>query len=193
MTDLPRLIGICGKKRHGKDSVATWLHSYRDFTVMALADELKVMALDIDPHVAVTADEHSGDWGSAIKLSALVQEIGMDRAKTEVADVRRFLQRLGTEGLRARDPGFWTRTLGARIDAAADVPVVVPDVRYDNEAEWILNRGGVVYRVVRAGYDNGGDSHASEAGVSDDLVESTIDNSGRLVDLHQRLDTLWGK
>jgi ribosomal protein S11 len=69
---------------------------------------------------------------------------------------------------------------------AAGVSVAITDVRFDNEAAAVRAAGGRVFRVVRSG-----DSclaaetaaHASEAGVSDALVDGVIVNSGSLDDL----------
>lgn len=59
---------------------------------------------------------------------------------------------------------------------------VVPDVRFDNEAAYVHSVGGIVVRVVRPGQLST-DTHASEAGVSDALVDLLVRNDGNADDL----------
>jgi hypothetical protein len=78
----------------------------------------------------------------------------------------------------------------ARGELAAGRGVVITDVRFDNEAQAIVDAGGEVWRVVRPGWrclDDAAASHSSEAGVSDHLIARTIDNSGSLDDLRTQL------
>ena len=58
--------------------------------------------------------------------------------------------------------------------------VVFDDVRFDNEAEAILARGGRVFRLIRPtlGAVGGAEGHASERGVSDHLITNEIVNLG---------------
>jgi hypothetical protein len=73
--------------------------------------------------------------------------------------VRRFLQELGT-GVRDIDPNFW---INAWADKAASYlrNIVVPDVRFLNEAEYLRENGALLIRIGRPGLDNG-DRHISE-------------------------------
>lgn len=186
---LSSLIGVTGKKRNGKDEVARFLIQHHGYQRMALADELKQMVLDLDPLVVIPDDFDviAVDTVSPIRLSVLVERFGMEAAKN-VPEVRRLLQVFGTEVMRHRDPEFWTNRLAAKIDATA-APVVVPDIRYDNEAEMIHERGGIIVKIVRPNMDDG-DAHASEAGVSPSLVDVTVSNDATLAQLHAKLAQL---
>ena len=53
--------------------------------------------------------------------------------------------------------------------------VVVTDVRFDNEAKAIRDLGGKIVRITRPGLESD-DTHRSEAGVSDDLIDVEIIN-----------------
>ena len=63
--------------------------------------------------------------------------------------VRDLLQYWGTDVRRAQDPIYWLKAMdkyvGQDLDAGAHV--VVDDVRFENEADWVLARGGVLVRV----------------------------------------------
>ena len=185
------VIGVTGKKRHGKDEVARHLVENWGFTRMALADELKQMVLDLDPLVVVPdshtvgTDLHASE---VYRLSVLVERFGMEAAK-EVPEVRRLLQVFGTEVIRNRDEDFWLRVMLNKVERGP-VNIVIPDVRFDNEAEFVHQLGGIVVQVTRPGLDDG-DAHASEAGVSPALIDYSVTNDGTLAALHTKLHGLW--
>lgn len=173
---MTRLIGLAGKARSGKDTAAGFLVA-RGWTRLGFADEVKAMALDIDPIV--------DEWGGPIRLSTVVRNHGWENAKA-VPEVRRFLQRLGTEGIRARDPEFWVRVAMARATEISG-PVVFTDVRFANEADAIRAAGGTVVHVVRPlpGLDGDQGAHASEC--IDFPVDHVLVNNGDLTQLEQRI------
>lgn len=77
--------------------------------------------------------------------------------------VRRAMQTLGTEWGRGLDPQIWVRiamekALGYTVNG---LHCIITDVRFQNELDAILARGGVVYRVDR-GPGATDLSHASE-------------------------------
>lgn len=97
---------------------------------------------------------------------------------------RDIMQTIGTDwGRKMIGHTFWTRIVELQI-CSIKGDVVVTDVRFDNEAELIHNLGGIVVDVQRPSTANAGDSHASEAGVSEGLIDYIIDNSGDLQCLH---------
>src|SRR5690606_24823456 len=139
-----------GKKRSGKDTVAKALEPL-GFQRIGFADELKQMALEINPLVP-----------GGVRLRGVVEDFGWEGAK-ELPGVRKFLQELGTS-IRERDRSFWIRAAMMEIDSAlvALRGVVVPDVRFPNEVDAIRKAGGTVILVVRPGRPDDGDRHASE-------------------------------
>jgi hypothetical protein len=77
--------------------------------------------------------------------------------------VRQVLQRIGTEVFRTMDPEFWVRMWRAEIEEAFyanPVLVLVPDVRFVNEAEAVVGMGGIVIRLMRQPMAD--DAHRSE-------------------------------
>lgn len=151
------LVGLIGKKRAGKDTVAATLVDEFGFERVAFADPLKSIALLLDPIISVDRIEPYGEQVS--RLSDVVRFGGWEAAK-EVPEVRRTLQRLGV-AVRSEDEDFWLR-LGVRAATRSRAPgVVVTDVRFPNEAHKILELGGTLVRVVRPGLPDG-DTHTSE-------------------------------
>ena len=154
-----RLIGIVGYAQHGKDSVGRMLVEGHGFTRYAFADQLKSMAFVLNPIVQTYVFPKHPE-----RLQTLVSLLGWDKAK-EIAEVRRFLQVLGTEAVRDHlGENSWVDALGKKLkddgawawDSEEDQNewwwtknVVVTDVRFPNEAEWIREMEGELWRVKR--------------------------------------------
>jgi len=152
-------IGVTGFAQHGKDTVANLLCREYGFTRIAFADALKSMAITLNPFVQV--DEYGG-----IRLKELVEHGGWEQAKTNM-EVRRFLQVLGTEAVRAHlGDESWVDALFKQAQNIENL--VIPDVRFPNEGDFI-EKEGVLLAVQRLNpdftpFDNGiGVSHPSEA------------------------------
>jgi hypothetical protein len=153
-----RIVGLVGPKRSGKSTAAHALVRERGFVSIGFADALKDLALRINPTVCVIG---LGEQVMVRDLAQVVARDGWEGAK-ERAAVRRFLQELGT-GVRGIDPGLWVREWSRRTaDAGAQgLNVVVPDVRFANEAKMIRGYNGLLIRVTRPGLDTS-DTHVSE-------------------------------
>lgn len=82
-------------------------------------------------------------------------------------------------------PDWWKNF---RAGAAIADFCLVTDVRFDNEAERIIELGGSIWRIVRDG--SGAGEHASEQELPGELVSITIDNNGTLNDLSESVETI---
>ena len=71
--------------------------------------------------------------------------------------------------------------------------VVVPDVRFDVEAEALRSLGGRIIHIVRPGFGLGGDSaaHVSEAGIEPGDGDFYLLNDGTVHDLYHKVDQIW--
>jgi hypothetical protein len=175
------LIGLCGPAGAGKNTVAELLvDSDRcSFHQMAFADPL------YECISAITGISVAGLQKRDVK-EAVIPWLGKSP--------RQMLQSMGTEwGRDSIHPEIWVRIAMERAipHLATGRSVVVTDVRFDNEAQTIINAGGEVWKVTRAGWrclDAGTAAHQSEAGVSGHLIARTIDNSGSLDDLRSQLN-----
>lgn len=176
------IIGLIGKKRSGKD---TFAHALPGYTRVAFADPLRQAALALDPFVGRPALPGRLAPQADVRLSDVVDAIGWEAAKDYVPEVRRILQRFGTESIRAIDPEFWIRA-GVQTIQATDGPVVVTDVRYPNEADAIAALGGSLIRITRPGFTSEGDPHPSESALDGYRVNFTIANDGTVEALQGR-------
>lgn len=191
----PRIIGITGKKRVGKDSLASFLVERHGFVRLAFADPLKDALLTVNPIVT-----KGGPYGAEItRLAPLVREVGWEAAK-EIPEVRRLLQHFG-EGVRAIDRDFWVNATVRKIvfegvrtwsgETVREFPAgfVVTDVRYRNEADALRDMGAEIVRVVRHGVDDG-DTHPSETVMDGYDVDMNIMNTQGLDELGLIADDL---
>jgi hypothetical protein len=97
--------------------------------------------------------------------------------------MRHLMQTLGTEwGRTFVDANLWTLLL-ERAMIPNIVPVIVPDVRFDNEQHWVLKRGGILLGVNRPGAS--GDKHASES-VDFSRCAHVVQNDGSLSEYEAR-------
>ena len=182
----PRIIAICGYKQSGKDSIANVLMEKYKYVRVALADPIKRMARNIDPWIPIDGHDFPEMWikyGEMARLSRIVDDYG-DVVSKEVPEIRRFYQRLGTEGawdLFGQD--VWVDTLLRFISPVTDdSKFVIPDMRHPHEADAFSMVGAVLWRVYRPGTGINL-SHTSESEIDKIKVDTIIDNDGTLDDL----------
>ncbi|WP_030779321.1 hypothetical protein [Streptomyces sp. NRRL S-920] len=181
-------IALIGRARTGKDTVAARLVHRFAYTRVAFADPLKDVALSLDPIVAY---EPAGYGPLAVRLTAVVKRYGWETAKDRFPEVRRVLQHAG-QGVRELDPDFW---LGLALDKVAvadrwNLPVVITDCRYGNEADALRARGFKLVRIIRPGYSDVPATHDSERELDDYPTDATLANAGTVALLNSLADTL---
>ena len=189
------IVGISGYARSGKDEAAKALIAAgwrRD----AFADRLRAFLLAQNPIVLYPVP---GGVPEYTRLSVLVNDIGWERAKLESPEVADLLLRCGTEaGRRVLGADVWVNAVMREYDLAmnsyslnpADEPrLVITDVRFENEAEAIRQRGGLVIRIERPGVlprrTSSGAWHVSETALDDYEFDSVILNDGTPEDLRR--------
>lgn len=177
-----RNIGLIGKARSGKDTAAAHLVQTRAYTRLAFADPLKDMALTINPYIPT-------GYGVTVRLSSLIADVGWEYAKDKYPEVRRVLQSTG-QTVREHDEGFWVDVLRRKVNTAEswNLPVVVTDVRYENEADMLRSRGFHLVRIIRPERLNGSAAiHTSETALDGFAADATIYNTAGIADLHARI------
>lgn len=132
MTSRPLIVGITGKARQGKTSFAVSLHEW-----------LTRGGIDTDTWPISTTFKRF--WAQTVGISME----DLERQKGEVAHPysvthREALERLGDWG-RGIDKHFW---LDAMLQSSVDSEVmIIPDVRVEDEASWIRDRGGYLIHI----------------------------------------------
>ena len=193
------MIGLSGVAQSGKSSVAHILKSKYGFKEYSFAEGVYESLYRLDP-VILIQDTVTGAY-TYPRLRGLVDELGWFEAK-KFPMVRELLQKMGTEcGREIHGENVWVdRTIrkiydeigvehgwdGTLVHISGDV--VIPDVRFDNEAREIQEHNGYVIEVDRGlGPVN---YHKSEAGVSPEYLSGTIDNRGTLADLENNVEMM---
>jgi hypothetical protein len=177
----PRIIGISGYARVGKDTFADALVEHDGYVKRSFAEPLRQVLYAQNPLVS-----------SSLTLAEVVDHIGWERAKDEHPEVRRLLQVLGTEAARTHlGDDVWVNAAVDALDLKAD-RYVFADVRFPNEADAILQLGGIIVRIERSGVGpiNG---HATETAMDDYEFDYVIHNDGSIPELRQRAFDLIAK
>ncbi len=170
------LIGLTGAAGSGKTTAALYLARWQDFIHYAFAQPLKAMLAE-------------GLNLSAAQLEGAEKEAPLPWLGKSP---RELLQTLGSEwGREMVHRELWLRVAQQNLDNLAECypqapGIVISDVRYEDEAAFVRERGGVLIHIRRPDAPSVR-AHASEAGVAfaaDDLV---IRNDGDLDELRRRV------
>ncbi len=95
---------------------------------------------------------------------------------------RHMMQTLGTEwGREMINPNIWVTMAHQRV-LHSGAGMVIPDVRFDSEAEWVRRAGGQIIHLRRSDAPKIKE-HASEAGVTIHTEDLVLTNNGSLEDL----------
>lgn len=167
------ILGLTGYARSGKDTAAQALIA-NGWQRVAFADAVRDCMYALNPVISCDGE----------RLREVVELLGWDEAK-RISEVRRLLQVFGTEVVRKHiGQNTW---IDIAYKKTRGIPaVVITDVRFDNEAAAIHSWCGKVIRIVRTGVE-GLNGHASESGVSENLIDRTILNDGSIDDLHANI------
>lgn len=173
------LIGLTGRAHSGKDTATCMIEA-----------------------ICLTAGINQQTFAFATPMRAALRALGVPQRyieqpelKNELipelgASYRQLMQELGDMGRKVL-PDFWVRYVARSISNLPDGVglIVITDVRYPNEAEWIRANGGVIVQLNRKAAPEVR-SHSSEQHFAELQAEYVIDNNGTLAELEARLAAL---
>ena len=177
MSRLP-IIAISGKSRVGKDAAAeAFLRMGAAKYRYSFADPLRAMlkagfGIDLDdPYWQRRKEEQLPEYGRS---------------------PREMLQTLGTEwGRHLVHRDVWVK-LAADALATSGPGMVIADCRFNNEAHWVRQAGGLVVHVTRAAAP-AVRAHASEMGVTIQPGDGHLANDGTIEELYEAAhDLIYG-
>jgi len=175
----PLILALAGQAGAGKDTAADHLCRAHRFERYAFADPLRAML------EALFAD---AGLDYAYLFEPGLKELPVPRLGVSY---RHLAQTLGTEwGRESVAPDLWLRLAALNLglpDAPIHDRIVISDLRFANEADWVQQHGGVTVRIERS--VAGVRPHASEA-AAQQLGQHVIDNNGSPDALHEQLDQL---
>ena len=165
-----KVLGVCGEMGAGKDTLADALIANDRWRVRkySMAEPIKNIATST---FGFTPEQMEG------------------REAKETEDPfwnitpRRFLQLVGTDMFRCVfRQDVWVKLMEMEVGAVPEgAMLVIPDIRFDNEALKVLDLGGEIIEVVRPSNpltESDGAGHVSEKGIDRSLITRTIVNDG---------------
>lgn len=174
------ILGLVGRKQTGKDTVANFLVREFGYTPIAFADTLREIAYHTNPLVNVDPPMYYAE---------VFDMYGYEAAKERFPEFRRFLQNLGTDGIRRVEPTFWIDQARKRIEKTPG-DVVITDVRFFNELAVIDELNGRTARVFRPGYSDAPATHKSETELDTAVTEFLLKNDSTLEALEAQATSL---
>lgn len=167
----PKIIGIAGPAQIGKDTAADLIIKKYGFVKTSFADPIKEMLM-------------SGLGLTIEQMYGTLKDVVDDRYK---CTPRHLMQTLGTEwGRNLIDPNLWVNAVEDKIANSAEF-FVVPDVRFESEAQ-LIRRYGVLLHITGKSKINS--KHVSESGIYFKEGDARIDNHGSLADYLTAVEAL---
>lgn len=175
-----KLIGLAGPAGCGKSEAAQFIAQHFGWGIHAFADPLKRMVASL---LNVTSEEFERRCQDrAFKESPI---LGLNKSP------RQLLQTLGTEwGREMIHPDVWL--VMTQLQVFSDEwmnrypGVVIQDVRFENEANWLRLQGGLLVHIRREGIDAVA-AHSSEKGVDQWAGDAVINNDADICALHNKI------
>lgn len=185
----PLVIGLSGRAGCGKDKAADALTSSGAFISIRFAQALKD---GLNAMFGFTNDQ----WNDREWKETEIELLGKSP--------RQLAQTVGTEwGREMVHPDVWVACLALRIKRhiySAQEPgdiksIVIPDLRFQNEADWIKDNQGIIIEIQR---DSNEDltthsDHKSEGGISLLMIDHIIQNNGTIDELQFNVRALAAK
>ena len=145
------IYGLTGKARHGKSTAVGMLKEIDNSVIQinfkdALIKELRQNFPELLQEIVVAYD---GQFS--------IDELFINKPPL----MRALMQNYGTDVRRKDNPNYWVEQWAKDVDKQTK-DVVTDDVRFQNEADAIKLRGGIVAKIIKEGAEEVNSSHASE-------------------------------
>lgn len=171
----PPLIGFAGKARSGKDTAADFTVAIHGGYRYSFADPIRAMLLPlgIDMRDQYWID-HKEDIIPALGVSP-----------------RHMMQTLGTDWGRKLINGELWLTMASHALAKKGPGMIISDIRFENEADWVRRVGGTIVHISRPAAASV-KAHVSEDGimVKPQYGDLIVVNDGDLEALHTSIGGL---
>jgi hypothetical protein len=169
------LIGITGAARSGKDTAADYLCEQIGFKKYSFATPIKAA---VKTMFGLTEDHVNGHLKEVV-----LPDLGVSP--------RFLMQTLGTEwGRKIVNDQVWLLAAQRQIENCyhgGHGRIVIPDIRFENEASFIREKGGLLIHVNRPDCEKVL-AHESENGVSVMPYDAQIINNGTLKQLYNQVE-----
>lgn len=151
------VIGISGKLGTGKTTVAKILCSrfYDEFELFNFGDAVKKESSERYVYPL--------EWNYNVEGKKKI--INHHLLPKKDMTVREVLQWHGTDFRREQDEKYWIKYMSDHFDNIISHSLIIDDVRFKNEAEFVKDNHGLLFRIDVPGLDTG--SHRSETELDD--------------------------
>lgn len=171
----PAVIGLAGKARVGKDTAASFLLAASGGYQYSFAEPMRAMLAQLgvdlnDPYWAARKEEVIPALG--VSPRHMMQTLGTDWGRMLICNEIWLI--MAYQRLLRNGPGM-----------------IISDVRFENEADWVRANGGRVVHIVRDDTAPVKD-HISEAGVQVRDADLVIHNNGTLEEFQAHLREIFG-
>lgn len=174
------IIGITGRKRSGKDTVAAYLRDEYGFVRYQMASPLKKAVCALfgwDADIVEDGPEKEAiDPAYGISPRQVMQFMGFELGEQLGERYPEYERITGRE--------LYVKRMKQFVEDHPTHNIVIPDIRMPYEVSAIRELGGNVIRVTR-GEDDNSDHHATEAHVDDLPVAAVIRNDASIDALHE--------
>lgn len=175
-----KIIALTGPKTVGKSTIAHQLvdDCFYYTKIVSFADPIREMLRTMG-----VADEYLTDPN--LKETPIP---GINQS------ARHLMQTLGTEwGRNIINNQIWLWAMDRVVEKAERSKlsaIIIDDCRFENEADWVHQNGGIVCRVHRDGYEYGSDTHSSEKPICLSKIDLHCDGSDKRVTAQLILDVV---
>lgn len=180
------MIGFLGRKRSGKDTAADYIVNKYEYSKKSFGGPLKKgiqewFQFTDEQLTTELKDQIDPNWG--ISPRKAFQIIGTDVVRKLFPSL--LLPDIGDK--------FWVKTFNIWYNKNYDQhlgKVVLSDVRFQNEVDFIKKNGGIVIKLTRPCLNNK-DNHTSESLI--DLItnyDEEIVNDSNLQDFYDQIDSV---
>lgn len=186
------VIGLAGSIGSGKDAAASFLvgagYTRRAFAD-AMLDEIK-KAFSLHPAaLAPLLTREMKEVPSPVLIYERCQDEGFKNVMLAAGlgdqpqSLRTIMRLWGTDYRRKGKPWYWVNELDS-FYANCAAPLVVPDVRFEDEAAWVRDHGLLIH-IDREDnpYASLMSGHPSDAGIKRDELDCVINNDSNLTEL----------
>jgi len=181
------LIGITGFKLSGKDTVADYLCNNFNYVKYSFASPLKQGIIAFfgwtDQHMndPILKEKIDPDWG--VSPRQILQWMGTDIMREEIS--QKFPLFNDTVG-----SNMWINRFRSFVKNSSDKNIVVPDFRFQNEADVLKELGAVLWRIDRISSIPLKVEHKSED-IRDLPYDYIIENNNSLEELFKTIFTTY--
>lgn len=142
ISDSPLIIGFCGFARCGKDTACNYIlekSDLKDKKIYSFGDSLRDFAFELDAYLPEMR----------MYYRDVIDSYGYEEAKDRFPCFRKHLVRIGNGARSTIGENVWLNAVKERIDKDKPNLALIKDVRYLNEAEFIIKNNGIVVYINR--------------------------------------------